>query len=157
MTDWFRRQGNDWRSEWRGQHSNGCNCEQCMYQQPKETNMSASAWCNINDPETNAPQQMGHAFNAEDPDREHYTKTRTVDVPTGNSFGRPTFQERQEVTENLDMCGYHSRKQAGLFQDPPQIVTAETIEEVEAESDRAAADMWKARYEASEARRNAGI
>src|ERR1700733_240759 len=89
--------------------------------------MSQSAWCNINDKETNAPFQVGHAFNADDEDREHFTKTRKVNVETGNSYGRPTYQERQEITETLDMCGYHSRKQAGLFQKTPEI-TAEVID-----------------------------
>src|SRR5277367_5564157 len=82
--------------------------------------MSDAAWCNINDKETNAKFQVGHSFNADDEDREHFTKTRTVNVETGNSYGRKTYQERQEVTETLDMCGYHSRKQAGLFQNDPQ-------------------------------------
>jgi hypothetical protein len=118
--------------------------------------MSQSAWCNINDKETNAPFQVGHAFNADDEDREHFTKTRKVNVETGNSYGRPTYQERQEVTETLDMCGYHSRKQAGLFQATPEI-TAEVIDDIEAEADQADADMWKARYEAEKARRGAGI
>jgi hypothetical protein len=118
--------------------------------------MSQSAWCNINDKETNAPFQIGHAFNADDEDREHFTKTRKVNVPTGDSYGRPTYQERQEITETLDMCGYHSRKQAGLFQKTPEI-TAEVIDDIEAEADQADADMWKARYEAEKARRTAGL
>lgn len=119
--------------------------------------MSQAAWCNINDPETNAAFQIGHSFNGDDEDREHFTKTRTVNIPTGNSYGRATYQERQEVTETLDMCGYHSRKQAGLFSDPPAIVTAETIDEVETEATQAEADMWRARYEAEKARRKADL
>lgn len=111
--------------------------------------MSQASWCNINDKETNAPFQIGHSFNGDDEDREHFTKTRLVNVETGNSYGRKTYQERQEITETLDMCGYHSRKQAGLFQ------TAEPleIETIEAEAEVSEADMWRAKYEAELARR----
>jgi hypothetical protein len=112
--------------------------------------MSQAAWCNINDKETNAPFQIGHSFNGDDEEREHFTKTRTVNIPTGNSYGRQTYQERQEVTETLDMCGYHSRKQAGLFQsDPPPL----EIETVEAEAEQSETEMWKAKYEAERANR----
>lgn len=124
--------------------------------------MSRAEWCNINDKETNAPFQVGHSFNGDDEDREHFTKTRTVNVPTGDSYGRRTYQERQEVTETLDMCGYHARKQAGLFQNnvPPAIeatsVTSDSIADVEAESEQSEADMWRAKYEAERARFVAG-
>ena len=118
--------------------------------------MSQAAWCNINDKETNAPFQVGHPFNGDDEDREHFTKTRTVNLETGNSYGRKTYQERQEITETLDMCGYHSRKQAGLFQATPEAIEASDITEVEAESEQSEADMWKAKYEAEHARFTAG-
>jgi hypothetical protein len=117
--------------------------------------MSVAAWCNINDPETNVLYQIGHPFNGDDEDREHFTKTRSVSVETGNSYGRATYQERKEVTDSLDMCGYHARKQAGLFNAPPPDQAALTAEIVEAETAAADADaeMWKARYEAEKARR----
>jgi hypothetical protein len=137
-------------SGWRGAFS--------VIQLPENPNelvgeMSQSAWCNINDKETNAPFQIGHAFNADDEDREHFTKTRTVNVETGNSYGRKTYQERQEITETLDMCGYHSRKQAGLFQSTePPAIEATAIEEVEAEAEQSEAEMWRAKYEAERIR-----
>lgn len=118
--------------------------------------MSASLWCNINDVETNQTYQIGHAFSEADEDREHYTKTRTVEVPTGNSYGRATYQERQEVSETIDVCGYHARKQAGLTQNAIT-VTAEDIDTVEEGATQAEADMWRARYEAEKARRKADI
>jgi hypothetical protein len=113
--------------------------------------MSQAAWCNINDKETNAPFQIGHSFNGDDEDREHFTKTRTVNIPTGNSYGRQTYQERKEVTDSLDMCGYHSRKQAGLFQATPEAIEP-PIEDIEAESEQSEAEMWRAKYEAERAR-----
>lgn len=134
---------------WRGRRFNEFQFNNETESEP----MSQAAWCNINDPETNAPKQTGHAFDTDDPDREHFTKTRQVQVETGNSYGRTTYQERQEITESLDMCGYHSRKQAGLFQKTPELVTAETIEDIEADADQADAEMWKARYEAEHAAR----
>jgi len=119
--------------------------------------MSQAAWCNINDKETNAPFQVGHSFNGDDEEREHFTKTRTVNVPTGDNYGRRTYQERQEITETLDMCGYHSRKQAGLFSaGEPEAIEATAIEDVEAESEQSEADMWRAKYEAERARFTAG-
>lgn len=158
------------------EHTNGCNCYDCtqkmkirlnsMYGkerinlQPDTTErigpMSASLWCNINDVETNATYQIGHAFSEADEDREHYTKTRTVEIPTGNSYGRATYQERQEVSETIDVCGYHARKQAGLTQNAIT-VTAEDIDTVEEGATQAEADMWRARYEAEKARRKADI
>lgn len=57
--------------------------------------MSQTLWCD----------KGNHAFSAKDLNRQHFTQTRTVEVPTGNSYGRPTYQERQEVTEELDICG----------------------------------------------------
>jgi hypothetical protein len=69
-------------------------------------------WCNINDPETNIPHQVpGHPFPDTDPDMQHFTQTRKVQVNTGNSYGTPTYQDRTEVTTEIYMCGYHWRKQ----------------------------------------------
>lgn len=133
-------------SGWRGQTYNDY---------PRtEHQMSQAGWCNINDPETNATFQIGHSFSMGDEDKEHFTKTRSVSIPTGNSYGRATYQEREEITETLDMCGYHARKQAGLFDQTPAITaTVEDIEAAEADAADANAEMWKARYEAEKARR----
>jgi hypothetical protein len=61
----------------------------------RETQMSTALWCD----------KGGHAFSAKDPKKQHFTQTRTVSYPTGNSYGRTTYQERKEVTEELDICG----------------------------------------------------
>ena len=57
--------------------------------------MSSALWCDKGD----------HAFSAKDPNKQHFSNTHTVSIPTGNSYGRVTYQERQEVTEELDICG----------------------------------------------------
>lgn len=57
--------------------------------------MSQALWCDKGD----------HAFSAKDPNKQHFTQTQTIEVPTGNSYGRTTYQAREEVTEELDICG----------------------------------------------------
>jgi hypothetical protein len=70
------------------------------------------AWCNIDDPETNAPHQVpGHAFPDSDPDMQRFSQTRTVRQQTGDNYGQPTYQDRQIITTEIVMCGYHWRKQ----------------------------------------------
>lgn len=89
--------------------------------------MANTIWCEIDDSKTNMPNQIGHPFSAKDPDKRHYSDTREVDVPTGNSFGQTTYQTRQEVTEEFDMCGYHYRKQNPfLARNKPEISPPET-------------------------------
>lgn len=118
--------------------------------------MSQAAWCNFDDPETNVVGQIGHSFNADDPDRQHFTQTKRVNIPTGNSYGQPTYQERQEVTEVIDFCGYHWAKQNPFRPREPIAISSTTIADIN-EAEIAAADadasMWKARYEAERARR----
>jgi hypothetical protein len=118
---------------WRGQRYFG---------QSERQEMSQAFWCDVDDAETNAFGQTGHAFSGKDPDRRHYAETQEVTVNTGNSYGRPTFQERQEVTETLDMCGYHHNKR-NMFKATPK-----AIEKAEVEAAKADADMWRSRYEA---------
>jgi hypothetical protein len=57
--------------------------------------MSTALWCDKGD----------HSFSAKDPDKQHFSQTQTVSVNTGNSYGRATYQDRQEITEELDICG----------------------------------------------------
>lgn len=88
--------------------------------------MTTVEWCSIADTETDIPHQVpGHPFPSTDPDMQHFTQTRTVEVPTGNNYGRPTFQDRQEVTTELYMCGYHWRKQNPFQAAPKTAINAE--------------------------------
>jgi acetone carboxylase gamma subunit len=95
--------------------------------------MSGVLWCDTGD----------HAFSVKDRNRQHFVNTHEVPVLTGNSYGRPTYQDRQEVTEEIDICGPH-----WLKQNPFQTPEAKAIETTEVEAKQAEADMWKARYEA---------
>lgn len=72
--------------------------------------MSTAIWCDTGK----------HAFSAKDPDRQHFTQTRQVRVQMGvGAFhgqgitveGGRSYQERQEVTEELDVCGPCWKKQ----------------------------------------------
>lgn len=116
--------------------------------------MSHTLWCDIDDTTTNQmPGVPGHSFSMSDPDRQHFTNTRTVQVNTGNSYGRSTFQEREEVTTELDICGYHFRKQ-NPFQAPKVIESTidEAIAEAEADSQVSETEMWRSKYLAEKAR-----
>jgi hypothetical protein len=119
-----------------------------LHTKVKERNMSGVLWCNINDPETNVRGQVGHAFSDQDPDAQQYRQTRKIKVETGNSYGKTTYQDREEITTIIDMCGYHVRKQMPFQADNEQ---ATAIEAAEVESVQAERDMWKAKYEAEKA------
>lgn len=96
-------------SGWRGQRYNG--------QIERELEVSKVLWCDKNE----------HPFSAKDPQRQHFTQTQTVPVMTGNSYGHPTYQDRQEVTEELDICGPCWAKQ-----NPFQKDDQPTLQELEA-------------------------
>jgi hypothetical protein len=57
--------------------------------------MSEAKWCDTGN----------HAFSATDEDAQHFSQTRTVKVRTGDNYGRDTYQERQVVTTEVDVCG----------------------------------------------------
>lgn len=106
--------------------------------------MSDSLWCDVDDPEMNVKGQIGHPFSSKDANRRHYEQTVPVQVPTGNSYGQTTFQERLEVTEVLDMCGYHYAKT-----NPFQPLQEKKIQALEREN-----EDWQRGYEAGEAHRS---
>ena len=117
--------------------------------------MSGSMWCNINDPETNVKGQVGHAFSDADPDAQQYRQTRKVKTATGNSYGQTTYQDREEVTTVIDMCGYHVRKQMPFQADNELAPAIEaSIEDDETESLEAERDMWRSKYDAERGRGN---
>lgn len=57
--------------------------------------MSQAIWCD----------KGAHAFSEKDEERQHFTQTRTVKLHTGNSYGNDTYQDRQQVTDEIDICG----------------------------------------------------
>ena len=64
-------------------------------------------WCTQDDPETNVKGQTGHPFPEDDPNRQRFTQTTSRKVKTGNSYGRDTYQNQDEITTTLEFCGYH--------------------------------------------------
>lgn len=103
--------------------------------------MPATLWCSINDPETNYTHHIGHPFPANDPDRTHYAQTRVVQRNTGNSYGRVTYQDQEEITDEVDICGYHGK--ANFFQTKKEI-PAPTLDELEKET-----TSWQEGYDAA--------
>lgn len=97
--------------------------------------MSAALWCDKGE----------HAFSAKDQDRQHFASTHTVPVQTGNSYGRPVYQDRVEVTEEIDICG-PCWKSGGVFA-TKEIQTPQqpTLDELENES-----DAWQRGYMAGQ-------
>jgi hypothetical protein len=131
---------------WRGQIYPGQSSN--AFTEGNGPKMAEVIWCEIDDPEMNMPKQIGHPFSAKDPDAHHYGDTQMVDVPTGDSYGRPTFQRRERVTDEFDMCGYHYRKQNPfLAKNKPEIpapTTQKTIDELEEED-----QQYRAGYNAA--------
>lgn len=99
--------------------------------------MSQSIWCD----------KGKHSFSANDPDKENFQRKRTVQVPTLDNWGHPMNAPRQEMLEELDICGPCGRKE-DMFQPAGEIMEAEK------ESDKSEAQMWKAKYEAEKVRGN---
>ena len=85
--------------------------------------MSTALWCDKSD----------HAFSANDPDKQHFVNTHEVQVPTGNSFGRATYQERIEVTEEIDICG-PCWKSGGILA-KKELPAQPTLDDLEKEKD----------------------
>lgn len=98
--------------------------------------MSQSLWCDKGD----------HAFSSKDEDKQHFSQTQTVKFPTGNSYGRTTYEDRREVTEELDICGPCWKTGSPFQKEKP------AIETVEAEAELSETEMWRAKYEAEKAR-----
>lgn len=117
------------------------------YNPQESPTVSQCLWCDVNDPVTNVKGQIGHSFSAKDLNRQHFEQTQQVAVPTGNSYGQTTYQARDEITVEMDMCGYHAGKQ-NMFQTD----SATAIEAVEQAATESEVDMWKAKYEAERAK-----
>ena len=86
--------------------------------------MSQALWCDKSE----------HAFSGKDPEKQHFVNTHEVQVPTGNSFGRATYQERVEVTEEIDICG-PCWKSGGIMATKAEI-PPQTLDDLEKEKER---------------------
>ena len=116
----------------------------------RESKMSDVIWCDIGDPETDIKGQVGHPFSSKDINAQHFEQSQTVAVPTGNSYGQTTYQERQRVTQTLDICGYHWARQ-NPFQAPTDTAKA-LIDRTEVLGEQN--EQWQAGYEAGTAHRH---
>ena len=79
--------------------------------------------------------QNGHPFSSKDDEYQIMRQTRKVDKLTGNSYGKPTYQEREEVTDTIVICGRHIEQMTRSFQSPPtpEIPTLDTLEKEDAD------------------------
>jgi hypothetical protein len=95
--------------------------------------MSGVLWCDKGE----------HAFSRKDKFKRHFEDTHEVEVYTGNSYGNPTYQQRQEIHEEIDICG-------PCFAADNPFASPETpaIEVAEAEAEQSAAEMWEAKFNA---------
>jgi hypothetical protein len=88
--------------------------------------MPISLWCEF------GGWENGHSFSSKDPDYQVMKQTRMVDVPTGNSFGRPTYQKREEIEDQIVICGKHIQEMTRAFH-PPTAEIPPTLETLERE------------------------
>lgn len=100
--------------------------------------MSQSLWCDTGK----------HPFSSLDIEKRHFTQTREVEIPTLDYQGRATAKVRQEVTEELDICGVCWGNKNNPFS--PQKDETADIEKRALEAER---DMYKAQAEANSYRR----
>lgn len=93
-----------------------------------DNDMPISLWCEF------GGWENGHSFSSKDPDYQVYRQTRKVPVPTGNSFGRTTYQDREEVTDTIVICGQHLQQMSRSIQGPrPEDNQPEKVEALEKE------------------------
>jgi hypothetical protein len=97
--------------------------------------MSNAIWCDKGE----------HAFSGKDPDKQHFINTHEVQVPTGNSYGRATYQERVAVTEEIDICGSCWKSGGILAKNAlPESDNQPTLDELEQQN-----EDWSAGYNAA--------
>jgi len=119
-------------SGWRGQNYN----EKYLVEHFKEGSMSGVLWCDVGE----------HPFSMKDKNRQHFVNTHQVEVYTGNNYGNPNYQPRQEVTEEIDICGEH-----WMQNNPMKAPEVSAIDVAESEAEESAAEMWEAKYRADHA------
>lgn len=81
--------------------------------------MSEAKWCDKGD----------HPFSAKDPEKQHFVNTHEEPVLTGNSYGRATYQQREIVTEEMDICGPCWKSNNPFTPPPPPQVAATKVDE----------------------------
>jgi hypothetical protein len=75
-----------------------------------------SLWCEF------GGWENGHPFSSKDPDYQTMRQTRKIQRPTGNSYGITTYQDREEVTDTIIICGRHIQEMTRSFRsDTPNV------------------------------------
>lgn len=120
---------------WRGQRYLGQSSDVFGREFPytERVSMSNALWCDKGE----------HAFSAKDQFKQHFVNTHSEPVLTGNSYGNPTYQNREIVTEEMDICGPCWSKDNPFTTPEPS-----AIEMAEAEAEQSAAEMWEAKFNA---------
>lgn len=120
---------------WRGQRYLGQSSDVFGREFPytERVPMSNALWCDKGE----------HAFSAKDQFKQHFVNTHSEPVLTGNSYGNPTYQNREIVTEEMDICGPCWSKDNPFTTPEPS-----AIEMAEAEAEQSAAEMWEAKFNA---------
>jgi hypothetical protein len=98
--------------------------------------MSGVLWCDKGD----------HPFSVKDVNKQHFVSTHTVPKLTGNSYGTPTYQDRQEIVEEIDICGPH------WLNDNPFDNESKVLTTAEVEAEESEVEMWQRRFEAEQAK-----
>ena len=104
-------------------------------------NLPVALWCEF------GGWENGHPFSSKDPKFQVMTQSRKVDIPTGNSYGAATYQQREEVTEIIVICGTHIEEMSRGFRKPTakEIPAQATLKDLEKED-----SAFRAGYEAAE-------
>lgn len=69
---------------------------------------AVALWCKVG----------SHPFDPDDPDKHSFTETRPVRRLTGNSYGSPVYQDQNEETGRITVCGPCYAKQQPFRQTP---------------------------------------
>lgn len=115
---------------WRGQVFGNPNAH---YEERAKLMMDAdtpiSLWCEF------GGWENGHPFSSKDTEYQIMRQTKQVQKLTGNSFGQPTYQDREEVTDTIVICGRHIAEMTKSFRAPEakEIPTLESLEKDDAE------------------------
>ncbi len=72
---------------------------------------ATALWCKVGQ----------HSFDPDDPDKHSFAETRTVQRLTGNSYGSPVYQDQEEQTGRITVCGPCYAK-TRPFQQSPQAI-----------------------------------
>jgi hypothetical protein len=95
---------------WAGHHNFG-NTQATMGVKHMSDTWTHALWCDVGE----------HPFGSKDPDKHSFAETRTIQRLTGNSYGNPVYQDQEEETDRITICGPCFIKQRPFQKSPAQI------------------------------------